>query len=244
VTFCKSPDEALREQLERSPDHAIKPAPMTTPAQYILHMRRSASRRSSVLESVLKRVGFGFTEAFSALRARLSQERCDQPAGTLLKARIAPMPPPTIRPARTDEYDEIARVWMSSWASTGLEQPSNFLLAKLRARISIEVEKGWSLFVADDAGTIAAMLALHLPGRDLDQLFVSPEYQGQQVGRQLLAFTREQMPDEISLRCVRENEKAWRWYERERFVFEKEAVEPMTGFVMKYYRWKKSEASD
>ena len=72
------------------------------------------------------------------------------------------MPPPTIRPARTDEYAEIARVWMNSWVSTGLEQPSNFLLANLRARISIEMEKGWNLFVADDAGTIAAMLALHL----------------------------------------------------------------------------------
>ena len=45
------------------------------------------------------------------------------------------MPPPTIRPARPDEYDEIARVWMNSWASTGLEDASNFLLAKLRARI-------------------------------------------------------------------------------------------------------------
>jgi ribosomal protein S18 acetylase RimI-like enzyme len=39
---------------------------------------------------------------------------------------------------------------------------------------------------------------------------------------------------------VRENEKAWRWYEREGFVFEKEQVEPMTSRVMKYYRWKKS----
>jgi ribosomal protein S18 acetylase RimI-like enzyme len=38
---------------------------------------------------------------------------------------------------------------------------------------------------------------------------------------------------------VRENDKAWRWYEREGFVFEKEEVEPKTGFTMKYYRWKK-----
>ena len=97
------------------------------------------------------------------------------------------MAPPTIRPARPEEYDEIARVWMNSWASTGLEDASNFLLAKLRARIPQEVEKGWSLFVADDDGTIAAMLALHLPEIYLDQLFVAPEYQGHNIGRQCSA---------------------------------------------------------
>jgi ribosomal protein S18 acetylase RimI-like enzyme len=149
------------------------------------------------------------------------------------------MPPPTIRPARPDEYDDIARVWMESWASTGLEEASNFLLAKLRARVRLEIEQGWSLYVADDGGTLAAMLALQLPKLYLDQLFVAPQYQGQGLGRRLLAFTRSHLPDEMYLRCVRENERAWRWYEREGFVFEKEEAEPMTGFVMKYYRWKK-----
>ncbi len=149
------------------------------------------------------------------------------------------MSSPTIRPALPHEYDAIALVWMNSWASTGIEEASNFLLAKLRARIPLEVEKGWSLFVADDDGHLAAMLALHLSKRYLDQLFVAPEYQGKNLGRELLAFTRQQLPDEIELRCVRENEKAWRWYEREGFVHEKEQAEPMTGFVMKYYRWKK-----
>jgi ribosomal protein S18 acetylase RimI-like enzyme len=149
------------------------------------------------------------------------------------------MTPPMIRPARAAEYDKVARVWMDSWVSTGLEDASNFLLAKLRARIPQEVERGWSLFVADDDGRLAAMLALRLPNHYLDQLFVAPEYQGRSLGRKLLAFTRTHLPDEIWLRCVRENEKAWRWYEREGFVFEKEQVEPMTGFVMKYYRWKR-----
>src|ERR1700694_4005697 len=161
---------------------------------------------------------------------------------TTCVAESASMPPPIIRPARVDEYDEVARVWMNSWASTGLEAASNFLLANLRARVPLEVEKGWSLFVADEGGSLAAMLALHLPNLYLDQLFVAPEYQGRNLGRRLLAFTRQLLPDEIWLRCVRENEKAWRWYEREGFVLEKEEVEPMTGFVMKYYRWKKEGA--
>jgi GNAT superfamily N-acetyltransferase len=150
-----------------------------------------------------------------------------------------PMLDLVIRSARIDEYDDIARVWMESWVSTGLEDASNFLLAQLRARVRREVENGWSLFVADDGGTLAAMLALNLPQRYLDQLFVAPNYQGRSLGRQLLAFTRTHLPDEIWLRCVRENEKAWRWYEREGFVFETEEVEPMTGWTMKYYRWKR-----
>jgi DNA-binding PadR family transcriptional regulator len=41
---------------------------------------------------------------------------------------------------------------------------------------------------------------------------------------------------------VRENEKAWRWYEREGFVFEEETIEPMMGRIMKYYRWTKEGA--
>jgi hypothetical protein len=83
---------------------------------------------------------------------------------------------PTIRPARSDEYDEVARIWMESWVSTGLEDGSKYLLANLRARVPQEIEKGWTLYVADDEGRIAAMLALHLSDRYLDQLFVALDY--------------------------------------------------------------------
>ena len=150
------------------------------------------------------------------------------------------LPQVIIRPARSDEYDQVARVWMDSWVSTGLEDASDSLLEKLRARVPMEVGKGWSLYVADDNGVLAAMLALHVPECYLDQLFVAPEYQGNSLGRRLLAFTRQHLPDQIWLGCVRENEMAWLWYEREGFVFEKEQVEPTSGRVMKYYRWRKS----
>jgi ribosomal protein S18 acetylase RimI-like enzyme len=150
------------------------------------------------------------------------------------------MPDPVIRPARIGDYDAVAHVWMNSWVSTGLDTASDALFLMLRARISQEVENGWSLFVADDQGQVAAMLALHLPRMYLDQLFVAPQYQGHSLGRRLLAFTRTYLPDEIWLRCVRENERAWRWYEREGFLFEREAPEPAIGRMMKYYRWKRT----
>ena len=124
----------------------------------------------------------------------------------------------------------------------GFAEVSEFLLANLRARVQREIDDGWSLFVADDHGTIVGMLALHLSKRYLDQLFVAPAYQGRSLGRQLLAFTRTQLPDEIHLRCADGNEKAWRWYEREGLVFENQAIEPMNGLMMKYYRWNRETA--
>jgi ribosomal protein S18 acetylase RimI-like enzyme len=150
---------------------------------------------------------------------------------------------PEIRPARADEHDEIARIWMESWVSTGLDTASEKLLSQLRERIPREIAQGWSLFVAENGGRLAAMLAINVPKKYLDQLFVAPEYQGRSIGRRLLAFTRTQLPDEIWLRCVRENDKAWRWYEREGFLFEREALEPAIDRMMKYYRWKRETTS-
>src|ERR1700760_2530071 len=100
------------------------------------------------------------------------------------------MSDPVIRPALPGEYDDIARVWMERWVSTGLAEPSEFLPGNWGARVRREVEDGWSLFVADDDGRLAAMLALHLPKLYLDQLFVAPHYQSRSLGRKLLAFTR------------------------------------------------------
>ena len=98
--------------------------------------------------------------------------------------------------------------------------------------------RGVSISTVNDLAGDVADIAIDIGDHDDDQLFVAPQYQRQNLGRRLLAFTRQHLPNEIYLRCVRENEKAWRWYEREGFVFEKEEVEPMTGFVMKYYRWR------
>jgi ribosomal protein S18 acetylase RimI-like enzyme len=149
----------------------------------------------------------------------------------------------TIRPAHEDEHEEIARVWLQSWASVDLKPVTEQALADAHVRIRHELANGWSLYVADDKGRIAAMLAFRKHDGYLDQLFVAPEYHGQGLGKMLLDFTRQNLPDEIWLRCASMNEKAWRWYEREDFLFEKEEMHEWSGLPMRYYRWKRKGAT-
>jgi ribosomal protein S18 acetylase RimI-like enzyme len=147
---------------------------------------------------------------------------------------------PLIRPAQPDEYDAVADVWMRSWLSIGIEAPNDHFLRDLRERIPREIESGWSLHVADDDGRIVAMLAFRPWNACLDQIFIAPEYHSRGLGKRLLEFTRSHLPNEIWLRCASRNERAWRWYEREGFVFEREEVDPNLGRTMRYYRWKRT----
>ncbi len=147
----------------------------------------------------------------------------------------------TIRPAREDEYDEVARIWLETFESSGLPHsgaaPS---VDDLRARIDREITDGWELFVASTGECIVGMLALVVADKHLDQLFVAPHCQGQGVSRALLSFAREKMPDEIWLRAAIANLRAIRWYEREGFVKEREEVRTHWSGPRAYYRWKRS----
>jgi ribosomal protein S18 acetylase RimI-like enzyme len=145
-----------------------------------------------------------------------------------------------VRAAVPADYDTLARVWLESWYSTGLKNLFDPGLEMLRKRIPEEVAKGWALHAGEQDGNIVAMLALHPANFYLDQLWVLPDCQGRGIGRALLNFTREQFPDQIWLRCVVENEQAWRWYEREDFRFEGEELVPPSNLRMKRYRWKRS----
>ena len=145
-----------------------------------------------------------------------------------------------IRAASPADYDSLARIWLESWYSTGLKSLFDPGLEMLQKRIPDEVAKGWSLYAAEEDGKIAAMLALQPQDFYLDQLWVAPAHQGRGLGRALLAFTRQQFSDEIWLRCVVENESAWRWYEREGFRFEDEEIVPPSNMRMKRYRWKRN----
>jgi len=145
-----------------------------------------------------------------------------------------------IRTPREDEFDAVARVWMDSHVSTGLATGSDATLADLRARIPQEIAKGWQLYVAESNARIVAMLAFRTADNYLDQVFVAPAHQGKGIGKKLLAFTRQHLPDEILLRTAVGNTKAIAWYEREGFVRETEVMQEGWSGPRVYYRWRRS----
>lgn len=146
-----------------------------------------------------------------------------------------------IRPASDAEYDVVAQVWASSFFSTGLASATfDETVAELRGRIPVEVANGWHLHVADDRGVIAAMLAFRTRDNTLSQIFVAPAYQGRGVGKMLLAFVRQHLPDEILLRTDTRNAKARAWYEREGFVRENEEMQDGWRAPQVNYRWRRT----
>ena len=111
---------------------------------------------------------------------------------------------------------------MESWVSTGLEGASDSLLEKLRARVFRWKSRRAGAFTSPTTMACwrrccALRVARLLSRPAIRRAGIS----GQRPRAPAARFTRQQLPDEIWLRCVRENEKAWRWYEREGFAFEK-----------------------
>lgn len=123
-----------------------------------------------------------------------------------------------IRPARPDEYDAVARVWLDSWESIGISNEKDLGYEALCKRLPEEVAGGWSLYVAELDGVMAGMLAFDRKDGRLDEVFVAPAFKGDGVGGALLTFAKAEMPGGIRLRAATLNTHARDWYLREGFV--------------------------
>jgi ribosomal protein S18 acetylase RimI-like enzyme len=114
-----------------------------------------------------------------------------------------------IRPYRDADFETVTSIWFESWRSTGV--PSPVTHADLRARLPGDL-KAWTVHVATSGNEIAGFIALE--AGHLHQLFIAPAHQNRGIGKMLLDFAKERMPQGFRLMTALES-AAGRFYERE-----------------------------
>ena len=73
---------------------------------------------------------------------------------------------------------------------------------------------GEYIVLAEEESHILGFASLYLPDNFIHNLFVHPDFSGQGVGAQLLNASIEKMNNPIRLKCVSDNQKAMKFYEK------------------------------
>jgi ribosomal protein S18 acetylase RimI-like enzyme len=143
-----------------------------------------------------------------------------------------------IRDYENGDLTAIAKLWLESWQSIGLEFAPVTTEAETRARILQELAAGWSVYVACSGDkTIVGFLALKPHNNCLDQLFVAPAAQRSGIGSALIEFAKHSMPAGMWLRTDVDNLGACRFYERSGFKRGEIKRHPALSHLTVTYHW-------
>ena len=121
-----------------------------------------------------------------------------------------------VRPARHDDAEAIADVYLASFTATyGFPQAhSDQQVRRWIAEILLPTEDVWVVAAPDRA--VVAMMALS--SEMLDQLYVAPQWTGRGIGSRLIALAKSRRPGGLDLYTFQVNAGARRFYERLGFV--------------------------
>lgn len=96
------------------------------------------------------------------------------------------------------------------------------------------VIEGEEILVARVENTLAGFISVWKPERFIHHLFVAPRYQNQGVGRALIAETQHRFSLPLSLKCLKSNTHACRFYERLGWQARQEGVGPDGVYILYY----------
>ncbi len=94
-----------------------------------------------------------------------------------------------------------------------------------------------AIIVAEQSGELIGFVTIDLKGY-LDQLVVSPDHWGSDLGNALVDEAKRLSPDDITLLVNTDNTRAIRFYERNGFVQAGGDVNPTSGRPVLRMEWK------
>ncbi|MGE7695728.1 N-acetyltransferase family protein [Lysinibacillus sp. NPDC094177] len=115
-----------------------------------------------------------------------------------------------IREANKLDYPELRKIYLESrrknfhWAASEEMTLDDFDNDTIEEHI----------IVAEEDNRLLGFASLYLPDNFIHNLFINPNYFGKGIGGQLLNASIEKMNKPLRLKCVSENHKALKFYEK------------------------------
>jgi putative acetyltransferase len=144
---------------------------------------------------------------------------------------------PQLRPYRAEDEDAAIALWLETWQQA---YPSIDFAARVtwwRERWLKELVPNAAIIVAEQSGVLIGFVTIDPKGY-LDQLVVSPDHWGSDLGNALVNKAKRVSPGGITLLVNTDNVRAIRFYERNGFVQAGEDVNPTSGRPVLRMEWK------
>ena len=148
--------------------------------------------------------------------------------------------PPLVRDMETRELETIVELWVDAWRVTAphidFEARREWLARRL---IDIRAAGGRILAAANPAsGRLLGFVTIDPQSGWLDQLAVSPDWQGAGVATRLLEAAKALSPACVRLDVNQDNVRALRFYQREGFRLAAAGLNPRSGAETWALEWR------
>jgi putative acetyltransferase len=142
-----------------------------------------------------------------------------------------------LRPYCADDEDAAIALWQQTWQQAYPDIDFAARVTWWRERWRKDLVPNAAIVVADRAGTLVGFVTIDRKGY-LDQLVVSPDRWGSELGNALVAEAKRLSPDGITLLVNTDNARAIRFYERNGFAHAGGDVNPTSGRPVLRMEWK------
>jgi putative acetyltransferase len=142
-----------------------------------------------------------------------------------------------LRPYSASDEDAAIALWLETWQRAYPEIDFTARVPWWRARWRGELVPNANIVVAEQADALIGFVTIDASGY-LDQLVVSPDHWGSDLGNALVDEAKRLSPDGITLLVNTDNVRAIRFYERNGFVHAGEDVNPTSGRPVLRMAWK------
>jgi putative acetyltransferase len=142
-----------------------------------------------------------------------------------------------LRPYRADDEDAAIALWQQTWQQTYPDIDFAARVTWWRERWRKDLVPNAAIMVADQAGALVGFVTIDRTGY-LDQLVVSPDRWGSELGNALVDEAKRLSPDGITLLVNTDNARAIRFYARNGFVHAGADVNPTSGRPVLRMEWK------